>query len=229
MTSKGLMIFDWDGTLMDSVPRIVSCMQKMAVEAGLTVPAESAIRDIIGLSLPVALEQLFNCHELEPQQALIAIYRRYYVEEDQTPSPLFDGALELLDALKGRGFTLAVATGKAREGLERAWHETNTKAYFSASCCAYEAPSKPDPTMLTRIMSELEYGPQHALMVGDSKFDLRMARAAGVASVGVTYGVHEASVLTQEAPVFLAPSIAELHSFLQRADSEVFEHIAELN
>ena len=211
---KDVLIFDWDGTLMDSVPRIVSCMEKMAHEAGLGVPCEQAIRDIIGLSLPVALATLFDCHDEVEQQALIAIYRRYYVYEDATPSPLFDGVIELLEHAKQAGYTLAVATGKAREGLERAWQETNTRHFFSASCCAYEAPSKPDPTMLQRILADLNLPPERAVMIGDSKFDLKMARAANIERVGVTYGVHNADVLSAVAPVFLAPSVATLGNFL---------------
>ncbi|MCC5854994.1 MAG: HAD hydrolase-like protein [Idiomarina sp.] len=219
-TAKSIIIFDWDGTLMDSVPRIVSCMQKMALEAGLQVPAESAIQNIIGLSLPVALELLFDCHEPDEQQKLIAIYRRYYVDEDATPSPLFAGALELLDELKSRGHVLAVATGKAREGLERAWTETNTRNYFSASCCAYEAPSKPDPTMLQRILVETQYTPDAAFMIGDSRFDLRMAAAAGVPSIGITHGVHDADTLSAESPVYIADDLLNLSLWLQRVHAE---------
>ncbi len=212
-----LIIFDWDGTLMDSVPRIVSCMKKMAVQADLQVPSERAIRDIIGLSLPIALEQLFDCVDAVAQNHLINIYRYYYIEEDQTPSPLFAGVEAMLSDLKEQGATLAVATGKARAGLIRAWTDTNTGHYFSSSSCASEAQSKPHPEMLQRILSEQQQSIERTVMIGDSKFDLRMANAAHIQSVGVTYGVHCHDTLSQEKPQTIVDNIEDLHSWLRSA------------
>lgn len=209
-----LIIFDWDGTLMDSVPRIVSCMQKMALAAGLAVPAESAVRDIIGLSLPVALVQLFDCHEPAEQAGLIAFYRHYYVDEDPTPSPLFEGVEDMLTDLKQQGAILAVATGKARPGLLRAWAETGTEHFFSSSRCASEAQSKPHPEMLQLILSEQQQAAERSLMVGDSKFDLRMANSINMPSVGVTYGVHCQHTLSRENPEYIADNIETLHAWL---------------
>ncbi|RUO44045.1 HAD family hydrolase [Aliidiomarina taiwanensis] len=210
-----LIIFDWDGTLMDSVPRIVSCMQKTARAAKLTPPSPAAVHDVIGLSLPVALAQLFPEQRTETEQErLTSLYRYYYVEEDTTPTPLFDGVEHMLSDLKQRGARLAVATGKARRGLDRVWQETNTGHFFSSSYCACEAESKPHPEMLQRILAEQQETPENSVMIGDSKFDLRMAAAAQIASVGVTYGVHGREVLAAESPRYIAASPRALHTWL---------------
>lgn len=214
-----LIIFDWDGTVMDSVPRIVSSLQSTALAAGLSVPATEAIHDIIGLSLPVALEQLFGCTEPSEQEALIALYRDFYVVKDTTPSPLFTGADTVFEALKDMGLTLAVATGKARPGLERAWQETSTGHYFASSRCAKEVPSKPHPAMLDEILLETGVRPERALMVGDSIHDLNMAQNAGIHSVGVTYGVHQAERLQSAAPRHLIDDIRHLPAWLQGRDA----------
>ncbi|TRW49806.1 HAD-IA family hydrolase [Aliidiomarina halalkaliphila] len=199
---------------MDSVPRIVSCMQKMAQQTGLPVPAESAVKDIIGLSLWVALERLFDCYDPDEQQRLIAVYRELYVHTDATPSPMFPSAHEVLAELHGQGYQLAVATGKARQGLERAWRETNTGQFFSASRCADEAMSKPHPQMLNDILVGTGTLPQQAVMIGDSQFDLQMANNAGVASAGVAWGVHDATRLQQEAPLTVFSQLQQLPTWL---------------
>lgn len=219
-----LVIFDWDGTLMDSIPRIVSCMQKMAKEAGLNVPSVDSIKDIIGLSLPVALETLFDCHLEAEQKVLISIYRQYYVYTDETPSPLFPGVVEMLADLKESNVQLAVATGKARQGLDRVWDETNTRHYFDNSCCAYEAPSKPHPEMLLTLMQEQQVESHQTLMIGDSKHDLNMAKKAGIQSLGVTLGVHDEPTLRKQNPIAICNSIGLVHEqikvWLQKQNME---------
>ncbi|RUO22335.1 HAD family hydrolase [Aliidiomarina iranensis] len=221
-----LIVFDWDGTLMDSVPKIVSCMQQMAVAANLPVPAESAVRDIIGLSLWVALERLFDCSEKTEQEALIAIYREYYLHKDKTPSPLFPDAYEVLSELNGSGLKLAVATGKARQGLNRAWRETNTGHFFQTSRCADEANSKPHPQMLNEILSETGVNAQQAIMIGDSRYDLRMAKAANMSSLGVTWGVHDHNTLSAESPLAVLTDITELPSLLRKFETMATEQIS---
>lgn len=212
-----LVVFDWDGTLMDSVPRIVSCMQKMAQQASLPVPAESAVRDIIGLSLWVALERLFDCHEESEQQQLIAIYRELYVHTDPTPSPLFNGVVDVLTELTEQGVQLGVATGKARQGLERAWQQTNTGHFFSVSRCADEAQSKPHPQMLQQILTHTGYTAEQTVMIGDSRYDLQMAKNAGMPSIGVTWGVHDHGELDAEQPIAIMQAIEELPYILRQA------------
>lgn len=209
-----LVIFDWDGTLMDSVPRIVASMQTLAAESDLPIPTTEAIHDIIGLSLPIALERLFDAHDVQQQQRLLAIYREIYVVRDTTPTPMFAGATQLLSDLRGVGYTLAVATGKARPGLERAWAQSQTQALFTASRCAQEVASKPHPQMLQEILSETGVSAERALMVGDSIHDMEMARNAQVAAIGVTYGVHSAARLATAKPKYTIDSIAQLRELL---------------
>lgn len=209
-----LIIFDWDGTLMDSVPRIVSSLQTLAKECSLPVPAVTAIHDIIGLSLPVALERLFGIHAEHEQEQLVNVYRDIYVVRDPTPTPMFAGAVTLLEALRQAGYQLAVATGKARPGLERAWAQSGTKDLFISSRCAKEVPSKPNPAMLEGILAETGFSAGQALMVGDSIHDMEMARNAGVAGVAVTYGVHDAKRLSAAAPSYVINDISELGQVL---------------
>ncbi|RUO25633.1 HAD family hydrolase [Aliidiomarina minuta] len=218
-----LIIFDWDGTVMDSIPRIVSSLQSTAAACRLKIPSMAEIHDIVGLSLPVAVQMLFDCHEEQEQQQIIAVYRDFYVEKDTTPSPLFAGAETVLQSLKAQGYQLAVATGKARPGLERAWLATNTGHYFSASRCAQEVPSKPDPAMLREILELTQVKAERALMIGDSIHDLNMAANAGVDSLGVTYGVHDAQRLQAAAPRHLINAITELPLWLQGTDALVTE------
>lgn len=150
-----LAIFDWDGTLMDSVGRIVACMQGAARDCGEEVPEPQSIHQIIGLSLEVGIPRLFNLTKgSERAQALIARYRHHYLHDD-TPSPLFAGARELLHDWQAQGIGLAVATGKSRRGLDRVLDETALRPLFAASRGADEANSKPDPLMLEQILAEL--------------------------------------------------------------------------
>lgn len=209
-----LIIFDWDGTLMDSVPRIVASMQTLAAQSDLPIPTIEAVHDIIGLSLPIALERLFDAHDAQQQQRLLDIYRDIYVVRDTTPTPMFSGATHLLGELRGAGYTLAVATGKARPGLERAWVQSQTKAFFSASRCAQEVASKPHPQMLNEILTETGVSADRALMVGDSIHDMEMARNAQVSAIGVTYGVHSAARLAAAKPKYTVDSIAQLRELL---------------
>lgn len=199
---------------MDSVPRIVSSMQTLAIECSLPVPGVDAIHDIIGLSLPVALERLFNLHDETQVQDLVNLYRDIYVIREQTPTPMFVGAVTLLNELHSAGVTLAVATGKARRGLERAWAESQTKSLFTVARCAQEVASKPHPQMLNEILAATQIPAQQALMVGDSIHDMEMARNAGVTAVGVTYGVHSAERLKAAEPRFIVDNLSQLRPLL---------------
>lgn len=198
---------------MDSVPRIVSSMQSLAHHLGLPMPSVQAIKDIIGLSLPVALHQLFDCDEQEAK-AFIEVYRDYYVVKDPTPTPLFSRSADTLSWLKENGFLMAVATGKARAGLKRAWAQTGTGEYFASSRCADEARSKPHPQMLLDILHDMQLQPDEALMIGDSVHDLAMANHAGIDSVGVTYGAHNRERLSPLKPLALLDNIGHLPAFL---------------
>lgn len=209
-----LVIFDWDGTVMDSIDRIVSAMRSAALDVGCDVPAKDAVRNIIGLSLPVAIETLFPKSDQAQVLALKDSYKHHYVNVDQTPTPIFDYAIELFQSLKQQGKELAVATGKARDGLERVWQETNTGVYFTSSRCAYECESKPHPQMLEQIMTELNVLPADTLMIGDTTYDLEMAQQAGVDSIGVTFGVHNEVQLKAFSPKAIISCYTELIKLL---------------
>lgn len=214
MKDYKLVIFDWDGTLMDSVDRIVSSMQSAAKTVGLDVPSNHAVKQIIGLSLTTALETLFV--EITPEQidSMLVQYKYQYLEGDNTPTPLFDNALSLLTELQQKSKLLAVATGKGREGLNRVLKVSETSHFFHTTRCAGEMPSKPDPTMLNSILEELDIAPNEAIMIGDTSHDLGMAQNAEIDSIGVTFGVHDTQVLEQFNPKAIVHSLSELKTIL---------------
>lgn len=203
-----LIIFDWDGTLMDSIDKIVLCMQKASLQEGLLAPTASAVKDIIGLSLLNAVNTLFPSLNLSQQQSLVDAYREQYQLHQHLDTPLYDGVKELLESLKEMGYQLAVATGKARFGLNNMLEKTDSWHLFSATICADEANSKPDPLMIQLLLDELQVEAQHALMVGDSIYDLQMANNAGVDCLGVSYGVHDHSNLQQAQPIAVVDHLA---------------------
>lgn len=209
-----LVIFDWDGTLMDSVDRIVSSMQSAAKTVGLAIPSNDEVKQIIGLSLTTALEELFLGITPEQVEAMLIQYKYQYLEGDTTPTPLFDNAIALLTKLQQKDKYLAVATGKGREGLNRVLRVSETSRFFHTTRCAGEMPSKPDPQMLHSILAELDVAPHEAIMIGDTSHDLKMAQNAGVDSIAVTFGVHSKQVLEQYKPKRVVDSLNELHQLL---------------
>ncbi|MCI2284475.1 HAD-IA family hydrolase [Colwellia sp. MSW7] len=214
MHSYKLVIFDWDGTLMDSVDRIVSSMRSAAKTVGLAIPANEDVKQIIGLSLDVGLKKLFLNITSEQIDAMLVEYKYQYLEGDNTPTPLFDDAYSLLVALKQKNTLLAVATGKGREGLNRVLKISDTDHFFNTTRCASEMASKPDPQMLHSILTELDIAPHQAIMIGDTSHDLEMAQNAGIDSIGVTFGVHNNQILQQFKPKAVVDSISELHVLL---------------
>lgn len=212
-----LVIFDWDGTLMDSVPKILACVKGLAAEFALPVPADNDIRSIIGYSLEEALIRLFGQQIQTEIPRFTEGYRRHYVELDSTPSPLFDGVVTLLDSLRADGLQLAVATGKGREGLDRLLHESRLGHYFAASRCADEALSKPNPLMLEQLLCELDVPVARALMVGDALMDLHMANNIGMDAVGVSYGAFSVEQLTTASPLGIIDHPLELLPLVRRS------------
>ncbi|WP_144394313.1 HAD family hydrolase [Pleionea sediminis] len=204
------IIFDWDGTLMDSAGRIVSAMQTSAQQVGIPVPSEEAVRHIIGLSLDAVFEQLFPDTDPAIKPELFEAYRFQYVEGDPTPSPLFTGAEEVLQFLKTKGICLAVATGKGRQGLHRVMTESALTHYFDDSICADEAESKPHPDMIHRLLERNSWEKQSVLMIGDTTHDLQMAQSAGIQSLGVSYGAHPKENLLAFDPLHVLDDIREL-------------------
>lgn len=196
-----LVIFDWDGTLMDSGARIVACMTAAAVEAGLEPAQPEAIRHLIGLSLPRTYATLYPGLEDDAYGRLESAYRDQWITHDNTPMPLFDGVEEGLAELEEAGLMLSVATGKSRRGLDRVLDEISLRSRFVFTRCADEARPKPDPAMLLDVLDRTGVEPQRALMVGDTLYDMQMAGSAGVPGLGVTYGSHSSSLLREHGAI----------------------------
>jgi phosphoglycolate phosphatase len=211
-----LLIFDWDGTLMDSEARIVSSFQSAIGELAAEPRSAVQIRDVIGLGLAEAALALYPAASSDFVARLPRIYRGYYLGRDPTPSGPFPGVREVLEALRGEGHLLAIATGKARRGLERVLGETGLAGLFDASRCADEAGSKPHPRMLNEILTELGMSAQEALMIGDTEYDLEMAGKAGVRALAVSYGVHALERLLRHGPLGYIEDIRDLPAWLRR-------------
>jgi phosphoglycolate phosphatase len=207
-----LLVFDWDGTLMDSEAHIVASMQRAMMDEGLEPASRERVRNIIGLGLREALISLIPGKTEQQYQALTDRYRVHFFTDD--PCQPFTGAETVLQSLRDQGYLLAVATGKGRNGLDRALRSTGFERFFSISRCADEAHSKPHPQMLQQIMEILDVDPRQTLMVGDTEYDLRMAQSAGTASLGVDYGVHERERLLSCEPLGCLSDIGELPEWL---------------
>ncbi|OOG24520.1 HAD family hydrolase [Thioalkalivibrio denitrificans] len=218
MSSKPyqLLVFDWDGTLMDSAARIVSCLRGAIADTGAEERDESALRDIIGLGLDEAILALYPGAGNRFLADFREAYRVHFLERDETPSALFPGVGEMLAALESAGYWLAVATGKSRRGLDRVLDDTGLARHFLSTRCADETFSKPNPAMLNEIMNELGLGPEDTLMIGDSEYDMLMASNAGTDRLGVTYGVHGGQRLSQHSPVALMDDLRVLPGWLSR-------------
>ncbi|MDO8436702.1 MAG: HAD-IA family hydrolase [Nitrosomonadaceae bacterium] len=214
MTNKfDLIVFDWDGTLLDSANVIVSSIQGAARDVGLPQPSAENARHVIGLGLSEALEYLFP--GLPPQQSgsLTDRYRYHYFTYEQKIS-LFEGVTEIIETLYAEDFLLAVATGKSRTELNKALESSGLGVYFHASRCADETFSKPHPAMLLELMEQFGVEAGRTLMIGDTTHDLQMAINAKVAGLGVAYGAHPRENLSSLAPLACVDSITELHSWL---------------
>lgn len=210
-----LIVFDWDGTLMDSTGAIVASIKAAATDLGIEPPSDERASHIIGLGLIDALRHALPDLPQDRYQAVAERYRHHYLSRDGELL-LFDGAAALIDELGQGGYMLAVATGKTRKGLDRAFEVSGLGPRFHASRCADECHSKPHPQMLEELMDEFGVGPEATLMIGDTTHDLLMARNAGVAALGVAYGAHPRESLEAQAPLFCAANVAELAAWLRR-------------
>ena len=213
-----LIIFDWDGTLMDSVDKIVRCFQAALADSRAPDPGKPAIRHIIGLGLEEAVTTLLPQADPALRARVVARYREHFLHLDQTDMALFPGVHAGLEALAAQGYLLAVATGKARRGLDRVLRDTGTTHLFCATRCADEAYSKPHPRMLEDILEQTGFTPAQALMVGDTTYDLQMARHARMGSLAVTYGVHDRELLAEHGPLACLDSFMEVCAWLLRTD-----------
>ncbi|MGE0486557.1 MAG: HAD-IA family hydrolase [Gammaproteobacteria bacterium] len=210
MPETELVVFDLDGTLIDSAGRIVAAMQAAFDELDLDAPSTSEVRAVIGLELGAACAALLASNPRHRPAAIATAYRRHYVLLGTVVTPLFDAARETLTALAGQGILLAIATGKSRAGLDRALAETAIAPYFVTTRTADDCPSKPHPGMLEEILTELDVAPARAVMVGDTTFDLHMAQAAGVPAIAATYGAHPRERLLDCSPAAVIEALHEL-------------------
>lgn len=208
-----LIAFDWDGTLYDSTRLIVRCIQAAVIDVGGAKPSENDAAWVIGLGLAEALARAAPDVPKEKYAELGARYRYHYLQH-QDDLVLFDGVLQMIDALRARGHKLAVATGKSRRGLNEALKSVALRDRFDASRTADETFGKPHPRMLLELMEELEVPPERTLMIGDTTHDLQLALNAGCASVGVSYGAHEPESFDELEPLFVAHSVASLEAWL---------------
>ena len=208
-----LLIFDWDGTLMDSAGVIVDSIQRACADLAIPVPGARAARQIIGLGLIQALKTLLPDLAEEDYPRLVERYRYHYLGRDHD-IPLFDGVEVGIRNLGANGFQLAVATGKNRAGLQRAFESSGLGDAFLATRTADQTHSKPHPAMVLEIIEELGADPARTLVIGDTGHDLLMASNAGVASLGVTYGAHEIEDLLPHSPLALIGSFHEVHAWL---------------
>lgn len=208
-----LIAFDWDGTLYDSTAIITRSIQRAVGDVGGTVPSDKDASYVIGMGLKQALEHAAPDVPEHKYPELGDRYRHHYALEENTIN-LFEGVLPMLRELRSRQHWLAVATGKSRMGLNQALNAVSLKGLFNSSRTADETRSKPHPMMLHELMEEFNITPERVLMVGDTTHDLQLARNAGCASVGVSYGAHDTDSFHQYSPIFVAKSVAELHLWL---------------
>ncbi|MGS2720055.1 HAD family hydrolase [Paraglaciecola aestuariivivens] len=208
------IVFDWDGTLMDSVGKIVGSIQATAEQLALPMPSFEQAKNVIGISLLPALKQVFNIQDEQLAQTVLHTYKSQFNQHAQVSSPLFQGAINLLTSLKAQGYTLAVATGKARAGLEANMQNTQTKEFFAVTKTADDAASKPSPDMLMQILQELNLSAAEVLMVGDTTYDMAMAETLGVDRIAVSFGVHSIEQLKQHQPIAVIDQLVQLPEYL---------------
>lgn len=216
MKPYSLLIFDWDGTLMDSAAHITQCMRNAIQLLGAESRSDQEIRHIIGLGLDEAIRALYPHAPASLIRTIADEYRQEFLVRTTHGSELFAGARETLYTLAAQGYDLAVATGKSRRGLDKVLDETGLRELFPITRCADETRSKPHPQMLEEILTDYDAAPHDALMIGDSEYDLHMALAIGMDSLAVTYGVHDLARLRQAQPLGHVDNVAHIPDWLQK-------------
>ncbi|HTH60503.1 MAG TPA: HAD-IA family hydrolase [Paraburkholderia sp.] len=209
-----LIVFDWDGTLMDSTAHIARSIQAACRDLGLPVPADEAANYVIGLGLREALQ--IAAPTLDPAEypRLVERYRFHFLIKDPQIQ-LFSGVKEMLVELRDAGYLLGVATGKSRVGLNRALDQLRLTSFFDCTRCADETFSKPHPAMLQELTRELGQELARTVMIGDTTHDLQMAQNAGAAGIGVAYGAHPAASLQALMPRYIARDVSSLVGWLR--------------
>lgn len=205
-----LFILDWDGTLSNSAEKIVSCVQDAASALALPVQSEMNIKNIIGLGLPEAVLTLYPHFDAPQVQTFSKKYSEIFTERDKNPSEFFPEVMETLESLKDRGNKLAIATGKSRRGLNRVLNNLKLENFFHATRCADETESKPSPLMLHELMDEMKVDVSLSVMVGDTEWDMEMAKRAGMKKIAVNYGAHSPQRLQACSPELAVDRFSEL-------------------
>lgn len=200
LADKTLIIFDWDGTLMDSIGLIVESMHVAGEAHGFTT-TDKAVRDIIGLSLMKGIDILYPQATDVQKQVIQQSYADYYIANSHR-TPFFAPIENMLKTLQQQDRKLAVATGKKRKGLDRVLNASDSHHYFVMTRCADESGSKPDPQMLTDILQSTEQKISDAVFIGDSIYDIQMANSLGMTSIAVNYGTASSSELTAQQPTY---------------------------
>ena len=216
MTAYQLVVFDWDGTLMNSVDHITWCLREALQETGLDDRPDHELQQVIGLGLDEAMRALVPGMQANFYDSIVASYRHHWLRSPPGLTRFFEGIPELLNSLHDSGFPMAIATGKSRRGLDKQLVEENISHMFAATRCADESESKPAPDMLLEIMQELGTAAENTLVVGDTEFDMQMAHTAGCDRIAVSYGVHDVSKLSPYDPLMTASSPRELISWFER-------------
>jgi phosphoglycolate phosphatase len=211
--SYELVVFDWDGTLMDSTHVIAASLQDACRDVGIAVPSERDAKYVIGLNLADTFNHVAPDLDTETRQRLAERYRHHFLARENE-MPLYEGVREMLDDLRARGHRLAVATGKARRGLDRVLDSTGLRACFEATRCADEGFAKPHPGMLLALLELTGVEPRDAVMVGDTTHDLELAANAGIDAVSVSYGAHDKELLSTRAAKARFGNVTELHRWL---------------
>lgn len=207
-----LIVFDWDGTIIDSASTIAECIREAARDMKLPVPSVEQASHVIGLGLHDSLRMAVPELQAHQYPEFVAHYRRHFLAGEDSMG-LFPGMKELLSRFSA-SHSLAIATGKSRRGLDRALAATGLGPYFAASRCADETHPKPHPAMLLELMDELGFSRNQILMIGDTTHDLEMARAAEVDSLAVTYGAHPEQGLRSCNPTGCVSSVRDLQAWL---------------
>jgi phosphoglycolate phosphatase len=208
-----LIVFDWDGTLMDSTSAIVKCIQAAARDLGLPIPRDDDASHVIGLGLHEAMQAVMPNIDPAFYPRMVERYRIHYLSKHHE-LVLFDGVREMLTELSQDGYFLAVATGKSRVGLNRALNAVGLLSLFDATRCADETFSKPHPAMLQELTRELGQDLKRTVMIGDTTHDLLMASNAGAAGVAVQYGAHPIEQLHTCQHLYSAATVGQLHQWL---------------
>jgi phosphoglycolate phosphatase len=211
-TSIRFIVFDWDGTLMDSEAQIVNCLHAAIADLSLEPMDDATVKNVIGLGLREAIDMLVPGQDEAFHRAFVEAYREHWFAHQE--SSLFTGARDVLEVIRGHGLKLGIATGKARRGLRRVLAQTGLSDCFDATRCADETPSKPHPQMLLELMAELGVAPHQTIMVGDTEYDMEMATNAGAGKVAVRSGVHSEERLNRHDPLVCLDRVTELPAWM---------------